>query len=603
MRIVWALICLSSAGPGPAIAVAGEAPTQEARFRLGPQLAFRHLSGAPDKAYILETMGSGVALFDYDGDGDHDIYLVNASTLERLERGAPGEANRLFRNDGGWRFSDVTERSGVGHRGFGQGVAVGDTDNDGDLDLYVTNYGPNVLYRNNGDGTFSETPVGVEDGRWGTSAAFGDIEGDGDLDLYVCNYLDFDRELLDRLIPRRFCLWKGLQVQCGPKGFPFTSGALYRSRRDGTFENWTERAGVASGETYQLGSIFADLDLDGDPDLYVATDTTINLLFENSGDGRFRDLSIVSGAGLSQAAGEQAGMGVDSGDMNGDGLPDLFVTNFSADYNTVYLNQGRLSFTDATDVAGLAVTSLPYLGWSTRLADLDADGDLDIFLVNGHVYPQVDGSDIGETFRQPLQLFWNRGDGTYQEAREAVLAEPRAARGAALGDLDGDRDLDMVVNIMDSPPLLLENSPPLTSRVVVLTLVGREANRDAIGALVRAEVGEKQMVREVRGDRGYLSHSDARLYLGLGASEKIDRLTVQWPGGLRESFGSLSPGSYVVLEGVGYVSPGNKATSGMSRARGGGDPRPGGLDRMDLRVFSSVDACAPFLHNGGRLEE
>ncbi|MGH9460402.1 MAG: FG-GAP repeat domain-containing protein, partial [Vicinamibacteria bacterium] len=297
---------------------------QASRFEAGPSLDFTHLAGTPKKEYIVETMGSGVALLDYDGDEDLDIYLVNASTLERMANGEPGEPNRLFRNEGGWKFSDVTEQAGVGDRGFGQGVAAGDVDNDGDVDIYVTNYGPNVLYRNNGDGTFSETRAGVEDSRWSTSAAFGDIDSDGFLDLYVCNYLDFDREFLDRAIPRRFCEWKGLQVQCGPQGFGFVSGVLYHNSGDGTFEDWTEKAGVANRQTYQLGVVFSDLDMDGDQDLYVATDTTGNLLFDNLGDGRFQDASLLSGAGLSQDGIAQAGMGIDVGDVNGDGRPDLF---------------------------------------------------------------------------------------------------------------------------------------------------------------------------------------------------------------------------------------------------------------------------------------
>jgi len=528
----------------------------QAGLELGPSLDFQHLSGSPEKRYILETMGSGVALFDYDGDGDLDIYLVNASTLDRLAEGTPGEPNRLFRNEGGSAYVDVTEAAGVGDRGFGQGVAAADFDNDGDVDIYVTNYGPNALYRNNGDGTFSLMSGGVEDERWSTGAAFGDIDGDGFLDLYVCNYLEFDRELLDKLIPRQFCIWKGLTVNCGPQGFDFQSGVLYRNRGDGTFQDWTDEAGVARRDTYQLGVVFSDLDLDGDQDLYLATDSTTNVLFENLGAGRFRDVSLVSGAALSGLGSEQAGMGVDAGDVNGDGRVDLFVTNFADDYNTLYLNLGELRFVDSTDVAGLAVASLSYLGWSTSLADLDADGDLDIFLVNGHVYPQVDGSDVGESFRQPMQLFFNRGDGTFEDGSSRFDAElgPQAARGAALGDLDGDLFQDAVVQIMDGTPLLIMNRLASSARVVVLELVGREANRDGVGAVVWARVGESTMVREVRGDRGYLSHGDFRLYLGLGSAEGIDELTIQWPGGERETLLGLRPGSYTVVQGVGIVA-------------------------------------------------
>jgi len=541
--------------------LASGTPASAQGFQARPQLDFLHVAGTAEKRYILETNGSGVALFDYDGDSDLDVYLVNASTLERLGKGEPGERNRLFRNDGAWSFTDVTELAGVGDRGFGQGVAVADVDNDGDSDLYVTNYGPNVLYRNNGDGTFSVSAAGVEDPRWSTSAAFADVDADGFLDLYVCNYLDFDRELLDRLIPRRFCEWKGLQVQCGPKGFAFVSGALYHNRGDGTFEDWTDHAGVASRETYQLGVVFSDLDLDGDQDLYVATDTTMNLLFENQGAGRYRHVSLLSGAGLSQNGAEQAGMGVDVGDVNGDGRLDLFVTNFSDDYNTLYLNQGDLTFVDSTDLAGLGLASLSYLGWSTFLADLDADGDLDIFVVNGHVYPQVEGSEVGETFRQPMQVFLNRGDGTFEDVSRdlgSALSEPRSSRGAALGDLDGDGSQDVVVNVMDSAPVLLQNGLPGDRGAVVLRLVGKRSNRDAIGAMVWAKTRAKTQVREVRGARGYLSHSDTRLYFGFAGSPTIDELTVEWPGGGRDTLVDLVPGTYTVVQDVGIVAEDRK---------------------------------------------
>ncbi|HSF15955.1 MAG TPA: CRTAC1 family protein [Vicinamibacteria bacterium] len=519
-------------------------------------LDFRHLAGTKDKPYIVETMGSGLALFDYDLDSDLDVYFVSGSTLERLARGEPGETNRLFRNDGDFQFTDVTEISGVGDPGFGQGVAVADVDNDGDEDVYVTNYGLNVLYRNHGDGTFSPWTTGVEDERWGTSAAFGDIDNDGYVDLYVCNYLEFDRELLDRLIPRQFCEWKGLKVQCGPRGFGYDSGALFHNRGDGTFEDWTEKAGVANRETYPLGVVFSDLDRDGDQDLYVATDTTLNLLFENRGDGTFADRSLLSGTGLSGNGKEQAGMGVDAGDVNGDGYFDLFVTNFSDDYNTLYLNQGGLRFVDASDVANLVVSSLPYLGWSTRLADLDADGDLDLFVVNGHVYPQVDGANVGESFRQPMAVFLNRGDGTFEDASRSLgtaLAKPRSSRGAALGDLDSDLRQDIVVNVMDDAPVLIRNEIPGAEGAVVLRLVARSGNRDGLGALVRARIGGRWAAHEVRGDRGYLSHSDPRVYLGLGTSSRVDEVRIEWPGGGEETLEGLAPGSYVVLEGEGIV--------------------------------------------------
>jgi hypothetical protein len=514
------------------------AAMQPPPFVEGVELPFRHRSGGPGKTYVLETMGSGVALFDYDSDSDLDVYLVNAGTVVPFV----GASNRLFRNEGAFRFGDVTEESGLGDEGFGMGVAVSDVDNDGDADVYVTNYGPNVMYRNAGDGTFVAVTGGVEDERWSASAAFADVDSDGFPDLYVANYLDFDRELLDRLIPKRFCEWKGLPVNCGPRGFPFVSGALYRNRGDGSFEDRTVQAGLSRFDAYQLGVVFSDLDSDGDQDLYVATDSTPNLLFENRGDGTFDDRSLLSGASLSYGGEAQAGMGVDAGDFDSDGKTDLVVTNFSDDTNTLYSNRGNLTFVDSTDLAGLAASSLPYLGWSVLLEDFDSDRDLDLLVVNGHVYPQVDGTKVGETFRQPLQLFWNDGSGRFVETSSSLFEEPRSARGGAVGDLDSDGDPDVVVTLLDGEPLVLEHTG---GDFAVITLVGRASNRDGIGAKIR---GDRVGLREVRRGRGYLSSSESAVWLASAGST-----VVEWPSGVRDEVGPLSRGIYVVLEGRGIV--------------------------------------------------
>ncbi len=514
----------------------------EAPFALGPKLDFHHRSGGPEKTYIVETMGSGVALFDYDSDSDLDIYLVNAGSFIPFEV----EPGRLFRNDGKLGFEDVTFEAGIVASGLGQGAAVGDVDNDGDEDLYLTSYGPNALYRNNGDGTFTAESAGVEDSRWSASAVFADVDGDGFLDLYVCNYLDFDRELLDRLIPQRFCEWKGLRVNCGPRGFPKVSGAYFRNRGDGTFEDRTKASGLETLDGYHLGAVFSDLDLDSDSDLYVASDSTGNFLFENDGEGRFSDRSLLSGASFSHAGAAQAGMGVDSGDVNGDGRPDLVVTNFSDDYDTLYLNQGGLTFLDSSDLFGLAVPTLPYLGWSVLLEDFDADFDLDLLKVNGHVYPQVEGSGTGESFRQPMQLFWNEDGRAFREASSELLADPRAARGAAVGDLDLDSDPDVVVSVLDSEPVLLVHQG---SPVVSLALVGRTSNREGVGAKVRAELDGRKWLREIRRARGYLSSSEPAARF-----PRADRVTIEWSSGARDVIGPLRPGRYIVLEGVGTLT-------------------------------------------------
>ncbi len=355
-------------------------------------------------------------------------------------------------------------------------------------------------------------------------------------------------------MPEEFCRRKGLAVNCGPRGFPFVSSTFYRNRGDGTFEDVTRASGLENRRTYQLGVVFSDLDLDGDTDLYIATDSTPNLLFENQGDGTFRDRSLISGAALSHLGTDQAGMGVDAGDASGDGLFDLLVTNFADDYNTLYINQDEMRFQDATDLAHLAVASLPYLGWSAFLEDIDGDGDLDILVVNGHVYPQVDGSGVGESFRQPMQLFWNRGDGTFEPAPATelgALAEPVSARGAGLGDLDGDLDLDAVVNVMDGAPLVLQNEKRV--RGVALRLVGRRSNRDGLGAVLTARLGGRLLRRELRGGRGYLSHSASRAFFGLADDNAIDELTIAWPGSSTETIEGLRPGRYTVAEGLGVI--------------------------------------------------
>jgi hypothetical protein len=557
------------------IAAAGLLLLLQVPFRLGPEVAFRQRSGGPEKTYIVETMGSGVALLDYDSDSDLDLYLVNAGSLVPFE----GAGDQLFRNDGALGLTNVTREAGLVENGFGQGVAVGDLDNDGDPDLYVTNYGPNALYRNNGDGTFTAAPAGVEDARWSASAAFADVDGDGFLDLYVCNYLDFDKELLDRLIPQQYCEWKGLRVNCGPRGFPLVSGAFFRNKGDGTFADETVRSGLESKGSYQLGVLFSDLDGDSDLDLYVAADSTPNLLFENVGGGRFEDRSLLSGAAFSHAGAAQAGMGVDSGDVDSDGRPEMVVTNFSDDYDTLYSNRGGLTFLDSSDLFGLAAPTLPYLGWSLLLEDFDSDFDLDLFKVNGHVYPQVDGREVGESFRQPMQLFWNEGGKAFREAHSELLSEGRAARGAALGDLDGDTDGDVVVSILDGAPVvLLQEGPP----VVSLRLVGRRSNRDGIGAKVWAITSGRKWLREIRSARGYLSASEPAARF-----PRADQVEIEWPSGGRDELPPLDPGNYVVLEGVGRLEEPARADRAR-RASGACGPSAGRAERVPKREALGV---------------
>ncbi|MCZ6915351.1 MAG: CRTAC1 family protein [Gemmatimonadetes bacterium] len=505
----------------------------------GSGIQYRNVCGARpgDKGWLMESMGAGAAWLDYDNDGNLDLYVVNGSTLER--DAGEGEPNQLFRGDGRGHFKDVTQQARVGDRGWGHGVAVGDIDNDGDADIYVTNYGPNVLYRNNGDGTFDDITkaAGVGNELWSTSAAFFDMDGDGNLDLYVGNYMVGTPDK----VPRRGseearkgnCHYRGLHVFCGPMGQVPFQNVLYRGSGDGKFRDVTRESGVwLEQPRYTLGVVTADYDNDGDQDIYAANDSVQNSLWRNNGDGTFADVGVPTMSALNADGKAQAGMGVNFGDYDADGWLDIIVTNFAHDLSTVYRNQLGKFFLDDSILSGLGVTRQT-LSWGTAFHDFDCDGDLDLFIANGHVYPQVDDYALGTSFRQTNHLLVNEG-GRFGDATAASgpgLAIARSYRGAAFGDYDNDGDMDVFATALDEEALLLRNDSPRRGHYLEIRLIGTDSNRDAVGTRVALTAGGRRQIRQRKGGGSYLSASDPRLHFGLGSSTTVDLVEIRWPGG------------------------------------------------------------------------
>jgi hypothetical protein len=515
----------------------------------------QNVSGSAEKKYIVESTGSGACFFDYDLDGFIDLYVVNGATFEQ-DAGPAGPHDVLYRNRDGARFEDVTEKAGLVDRGWGGGCAAGDFDNDGDPDLFVTNFGENALYVNRGDGTFTEraTEAGLLDSRPSSSAAFGDLDGDGFLDLAVGTYIQFELGVTPG-IGSGECLYRGVETFCGPDGVPGDSNQLYRNRGDGTFENRTRESGTYFTDAKTLGLILSDLDGDGRLDIYAACDSTINLLFRNAGNFTFEDKSLLSGAGYSARGFEQSGMGVSAGDPDGDGDLDLFVTNFQNDHNSFYLNLGGGEFEEATDRVGLAAASINYLSWGTHFVDLDNDGDEDLFVASGHVYPQAES--LGEPYPQRNQVFENQGDGKWIEPEDLGpgLEVRKSSRGTAVGDFDNDGWQDIFVSEIDDTPTLLHHEGPGETRALKLLLVGFDANRDGVGARIELQAGGRTQHRELRLSDGYLGSNDARLHFGLGEAPQADAVQIVWPAGSVEKVGPLAKGFlYIIKQGQGVVA-------------------------------------------------
>ena len=492
-------------------------------------IKFTHVS-SPEKKYIVESMSGGLALFDYDGDGYLDIYLVNSLTVDMV-KSKQKTRSVLYHNNGNGTFTDVTDKAGVGDIGWGMGVAVGDYNNDGWDDIYVTCLGPNHLLKNNGNGTFTDVTkkAGVGDPRWSTGAAFVDYDNDGKLDLFVSNYVDFDIDNLPEFGKGRTCQFKGIAVQCGPRGLKGAGDSLYHNNGDGTFTDVSKKAGVSDADGYYgLGVIASDFDGDGLVDIFVANDSTPNFLYHNNGDGTFKEIGFSSGTAVNENGSEQGSMGVTLGDYDHDGRLDLFITNFDDDYNTLYRNDGKGSFTDVSYAAKVAAVSLPYVGWGTWFFDYDNDGWADLFVVNGHVYPQL------PTYRQRNFVHHNNRDGTFTEVGAqlgAPFAEKRTGRGAAFGDIDNDGDVDVIINNLDGPPQLLRNDGGNTNNSVLIKTIGGKSNRDGIGARVKIVSGDLVQISEVYSGGSYLSQSDLRLAFGVGKRTKIDLIEVHWPSG------------------------------------------------------------------------
>ncbi len=533
------------------LAVPGDDDSAAARFvdvteRTG--IAFRHVCGSAEKDWIVEVNGSGVALLDHDGDGDLDVYLVNGSVLdaapqaaERGDRDSPYR-NSLFRNEGGWRFTDVTDEAGVGDTGWGCGVAVADIDNDGHLDLHVTNLGPNVLYRNLGDGRFERLRhSGAEHPGWGAGASFADFNRDGLVDIYLANYVEFDRaETTPRSAGK--CLYKGVPVFCGPGGLRPAHDVLLLNLGGGRFRDASEAWGVrAAGAAYGLGTLVVDVQRDGFPDVIVANDTMANFCFINEGGERFSEAGLFLGLAYNDYGVAQAGMGLASGDTRGLGLDDIFVTNFEDDVNTLYLaERGRALFTDGTYAAGLGGASYRYLGWGTFFLDADGDADLDLFVANGHVSPQMDGVRSSIGYRQRNQLFVNDGRGSFRLAAPVAgsgLEVAKSSRGAACGDLDGDGDLDIVVSNIDDTPTVLENRFARKDvEWIAIRLRGTRSNRAAIGARVTLTAAGRTQERTVQSGSSYASQSELAARFAVPSRKAIERIRIEWPSGLVEDF-------------------------------------------------------------------
>ena len=519
-----------------------EAPKPKILFRdlsKDAKITFEHQS-APEKKYILESMSGGVALFDFDGDDRLDIYLLNSLTVDTAEE-PESASSALYRNEGGGRFTDVASKAGVEHPGWGMGLCVADVDGNGHQDLYITNVGPNRLYRNRGDGTFEDVAKasGTEAGGWSTGCGFADYDNDGDLDLFVSRYVEIDLERLPQFGKDKTCRYRGVAVQCGPRGLPGTSDLLFRNDSEGDGIRFTEvskAAGVEDADGYfGLGVAWFDANEDGWLDLFVANDSTPNFFYINQKNGTFLEDAFPMGVAVSEDGAEQGGMGVAVGDYDNDGRFDLFVSNFSEEYNSLYHNEGEY-FSDVSFRSVTAPTSLPYVGWGTTFFDYDNDGWLDLLVVNGHVYPQLDNARLGASapYRQRRLLYRNLGNGTFEELAQAfgeVLTEERVSRGLALGDLDDDGRLDLVINDLDGPPQLLRNEFEDTGHWLIVDLVGKAPNTDAIGAVVTAKVGSRQFRRLVRSGTSYISQSDFRQHFGLGPAKKVDVLEVLWPDG------------------------------------------------------------------------
>ena len=519
---------------------------------------FNHISSS-DSKYVVESMSGGVILIDYDRDGWPDVYFTNAPTVAMAIKGEPARG-ALYHNNHDGTFTEVTDKAGLATPCFAMGGAVGDYNNDGWPDLYLTCLGGNKLFRNNGDGTFTDVTkvAGVSDGRWSTGAAFGDYDGDGFLDLMVTNYVDFHLDDLPGFGSAPNCKYRGLDVQCGPRGLKGAGDALFHNNGDGTFTNVSKSAGVDDPNGYYgMSVIFSDFNNTGKPDIYVANDSTPKFLYKNLGNGKFQETGLESGTAVSEDGSEQASMGLAVGDYLHTGRPSLFVTNFSDEYSNLFRNDGDWNFSDVSYKSGVALPSLPNVKWGTAFLDADNDGWLDLIVVGGHVYPQVDTLPSGARYKEPKVLQLNQKDGTFCDASEqagTAITTPRVSRGLAVGDLFNDGNVDIVVEDLAGPPMILRNAGIAGKHWVNFELQGTKSNRLAIGARVKIVAGGMTQTEEIHSGGSYLSQNDLRVHFGLNAASKIDSVEIRWPSGKIETLKNLDADKfYAVLEGQGIV--------------------------------------------------
>jgi enediyne biosynthesis protein E4 len=533
-------------------------------------LRAKNISGSvTNKQFLLEEMGCGVALFDYDNDGWLDIFLVNGTSLVPAERDRH-PTSFLFHNNRDGTFTDVTKKAGLTRSGWGQGCCVGDYDNDGFDDLFVTYWGHNVLYHNNGDGTFTDASekagVAGTGNSWGAGCCFLDYDRDGYLDLFVANYVNFNVSGAPKPGEAGYCNYNDIPVPCGPQGFAGGTNILYRNRGDGTFADVSQQSGIArpSGPSkmvfvgrnwqptgsYGMGAAAADFDNDGWPDIYVASDSAPSLLYRNNRDGTFRETAVAAGAALDENGVALSGMGVAVADYDGDGWLDIARTNFSEQVTTLYRNYGNGAFEDASIKAGFGVNR-KYLGFGVGFLDFDNDGWKDLFLANGHVYSQIARRKLHVSYKEPKILYRNLRNGRFEDVSSRMgpaLRAENVARGCAFGDFDNDGDVDVIVNNLDGPPTLLRNDGGNKNNWIMIKCVGTKSNRSAIGTRVKVTCAEHSQIDEVMSGSSYYSQNDFRLHFGLGSATKVDRVDLSWPSGVKETFPNLPANRLIVLQ-------------------------------------------------------
>ena len=504
---------------------------------------FRHVNGESGQKYFIEPIGSGAVLFDFDNDGDLDLYLINGSDLPgRTSPVAP--TNRLYRNDGD-TFTDVTIQAAVGDTGYGLGGCVGDYDNDGFTDLYVTNYGPNVLYRNNGDGTFTNVTeaTGIAGNQLSSGCAFVDIDADGYLDLYVVNYVQFDPETNPE------CTRQGIRTYCTPEALQGAADILYHNNRDGTFRDITAAAGISGANGKGLGVVCGDVDNDGDTDIFVANDTTPNFLYVNDSNAgiKMTEDALFAGVALSEEGRAYSGMGANLGDFDNDSYLDIVITNFQDQTNSLYHNGQSGFFNEVSFAKGIGEKSLRYLAWGTDFVDFNNDGWLDLFVANGHLDDNIAEIDPIGTYAQPNQLFLNNGGISFEASADVAIAVQKVSRGTAFGDIDNDGDMDIVVSNLKDTPTILRNDSGNASQWLLVKLIGTHCNRDAISARVTVVSDGSTQIREVKSGSGYLSQNDLRLHFGLGDATRVDTLTVQWLCGKVQTIQDIETNQVLVI--------------------------------------------------------